>query len=233
MRLLVTRPAPDNLRTARVLAAQGHVVLLAPVLRIETLDWTLSDQPYGGIIITSANAARVIAGKCECAELTSLPVFTTGRHTARAAQAAGFRDVHCAEGDRGDLARLVREQFDVRRGPLLHLAGEDRAGDIDLPQIAVTTAPIYRMIKAERFSPAIEEALVQRQIDGVLHFSRRSAQAYVECARRAGLLVQALVPVHFCLSGQVAEPLATTQCIGIKIAARPEEGALIELVNRT
>ena len=42
----------------------------------------------------------------------------------------------------------------------------------------------------------------------MLHFSRRSAEAYVDAARAAGLLANALKPIHFCLSAQVAEPLA-------------------------
>jgi uroporphyrinogen-III synthase len=213
------------------LAGYGHTVVLAPMLRMEALGCGFPDHAYGGVIMTSANAARVMAGKRECAKLTSLPVFTVGRHTAQAAQAAGFRDVHCAYGDQGDLLRLVDEGFDASRGPLLHLTGEDRAGDIELPNLAVITAAIYRMVKTERFPAAIEKALIERQIDGVLHFSRRTAQAYVECARRAGLLARAQT-VHFCMSKQVAEPLAPMASAGIKIAARPDEPALIEVVNR-
>ena len=37
MRLLITRPEPDNERTAAVLRAQGHDVLLAPLLHIESV----------------------------------------------------------------------------------------------------------------------------------------------------------------------------------------------------
>jgi uroporphyrinogen-III synthase len=232
MRLLVTRPAPDNERTARVLRAHGHGVLLAPMLRMEAMDCVFPDEPYAGIIMTSANAARAIAGNCECAKLTTLPAFAVGRHTAHAARAAGFRDVYAGDGDRGDLARLLRAHFHVNSGPLLHLAGEDRAGDIDIPDLAVITAPIYRMRKAERFAAAVDRALVERQIDGILHFSQRSAQAYIECAHRAGLIAAGLEPLQFCLSQQIAQALAATECSGIKIAARPDEAALIELVNR-
>ena len=78
----------------------------------------------------------------------------------------------------------------------------------------------------------VETALAKQQIDGVLHFSRRSVQAYLECARRAGLLARALEPLQFCLSDQVAQPLAMTDCAGIKIAPHPDEAALIALVDR-
>ena len=64
----------------------------------------------------------------------------------------------------------------------------------------------------------------------MLHFSRRSAEAYVKAARNAGLLEAALTrPVHFCLSARVAEPLTQAGAAKIRIAARPDEAALIEL----
>jgi len=232
VRLLVTRPLPDGERTAGALRAHRHDVLVAPVLRMEVLNCALPDQAYAGIIMTSANAARAIATHPQRTKLTSLPVFAVGRHTARAAQGVGFPDVHCADGDRRDLTRLLRTRMEMSSRPLLYLTGEDRAGDIELACVAIVTAVIYRMVKAQRLPAAVETALTQAQIDGVLHFSRRSAQAYVECARRADLLGRALEPLHFCLSSQVAEPLATTDCTGIKIAPRPDEAALIELVNR-
>ena len=37
MRLLVTRPEPENARTANVLRAHGHHVTIAPMLRIEII----------------------------------------------------------------------------------------------------------------------------------------------------------------------------------------------------
>ena len=150
MRLLLTRPPPDGERTAAALRAHGHDVLLAPVLRVEALECALPDRDYAGTIMTSANAARAIAGKPEYARLTALPVFVVGHHTAGAAQAAGFRDVHCADGDRRDLARLLRERFEAKSEPLLYLAGEDRAGDIEVPLASITILVVYRMVKAER-----------------------------------------------------------------------------------
>jgi uroporphyrinogen-III synthase len=97
------------------------------------------------------------------------------------------------------------------------------------------------MAKVERFPASVATALAQGQIDGVLHFSRRSAQAYIDCAGRAGLLGRALDPLHFCLSRQVAEPLVAQDLVTrdlagqaaarIRIAAHPDEAAMIALVS--
>jgi uroporphyrinogen-III synthase len=232
-RLLVTRPAPDGERTASALRAGGHDVLEAPMLRMETLAFELADRPYAGVVMTSANAARALGSHPRCAGLAKLPAFAVGRHTADAARAAGFADVHCANGDRGDLAALLRARLGASAQPLLYLAGEDRAGDGGLapPGVAIITATVYRMVKASRLPEAVAGALRARGIDGVLHFSKRSAQAYVDCANDARLLAPALAPVQFCLSRQVACPLAAEGAAGIRIAPHPNEAAILALVN--
>jgi uroporphyrinogen-III synthase len=247
VRLLVTRPAPDGERTAQALRERGHAVLTAPMLRFHALDCEIADRPYAAVVMTSANAARAAAGHPRCRALASLAAFTVGRHTAEAARAAGFRIVHCADGDRGDLAEMLRRRLAPSPAPLLYLAGEDRAGEGELAPLgaplaaAVVTAVVYRMVKAERFPAAVETALAQRRIDGVLHFSRRSAQAYLDCAARAGLLGRAREPLQFCLSRQVAEPLVPQDIVpqdiaagavaGIRIAPHPDEASLIALVD--
>jgi uroporphyrinogen-III synthase len=229
VRLLVTRPEPDGERTAQGLRACGHDVLLAPLMRMEAIDFALGDGAYSAVVMTSANAARAIAAHSACARLTTLPAFTVGRHTADAVRAAGFGDVTSADGDRSDLTRLLAARLPDKRQPVLYLAGEDRSGDLALASVTVHTVVVYRTVAAERFPPEAAEALAQGEIDGVLHFSRRSAQAYVDCARHAG--DRALAPRHFCLSRQVSEPLAAAGAGGISIAPRPEEAALLSLVD--
>ena len=68
----------------------------------------------------------------------------------------------------------------------------------------------------------------------MLHFSRRSAATYVDCAAAAGITEPALAPVHYCLSQQVAEPLAAA---GARAdpggATAPNEAALIGLINES
>ena len=56
MRLLVTRPEPDAARTAALLRARGHEVVLAPLLRIELLDFELPDEPWSAVVMTSARS---------------------------------------------------------------------------------------------------------------------------------------------------------------------------------
>jgi uroporphyrinogen-III synthase len=164
--------------------------------------------------------------------LRALPVFAVGRRSADAMAAAGFVDVTSADGNVSDLSRLVAARMPPA-APLLYLAGEDRsgdlAGDLHARGFAVETVIIYRAIATTGLPPALADALASG-IDGVLHFSRRSAEAYVEVARATGTVAQALKPVHFCLSAQVAEPLALAGAADIRVAARPNEAVLLALI---
>jgi uroporphyrinogen-III synthase len=235
VRLLVTRPEPDGERTAQALRARGHAVVLAPLLRTQPIAFVLPEQAFSAVVLTSANAARAIADHPGRAQLTALTAFTVGRRTAEAARAVGFRDVRSADGDKRDLVDLLRADLprmqSSDRAPLLYLAGEDRAGDLAAAGLPVHTAVVYRALKADHFPPPVAAALAQREIDGVLHFSARSAEAYLDCAARGGIGNQALAPVHYCLSRQVAAPLSAAGAPAVRVAAHPDEMAMLELVG--
>jgi uroporphyrinogen-III synthase len=233
MRLLVTRPEPDNARTAEMLRARGHDVMLAPLLRIEPEpDADFGAPPFAGLLLTSANGVRAAAAHARRGELMAFPVLTVGGRTAEQARAAGFADVTSADGDARDLVRLAAARFSGSRRPLLYPAGEDRSRDLaaELASagVAVRTVTVYRAVKVAALPPTVRAALEQGRIGGVLHFSRRSAEAYVECGRALGAC--ALEPVQFCLSEGTAEPLRRAGAARLQIAARPDEASLLDLV---
>jgi uroporphyrinogen-III synthase len=236
VRLLVTRPEPDGERTAAALRARGHDVLLAPLLVVEAIaDAEIGSGPWSALIVTSANAIRALESHPRRAELAGLRVFAVGRRSQAAAETAGFREVVAGGGNVQELSRGISQW--ARRGgaPLLYLVGEDRSGDLasDLAAqgLTVQTVEVYRAAKARGFPPPVAAALAAGTIEAVLHFSRRTAQAYLDCAGAAGILDRALAPSHYCLSAQVAEPLASAGARNVWIAARPEEGALLALIR--
>jgi uroporphyrinogen-III synthase len=233
MHLLVTRPEPDGERTAAKLRARGHDVMLASLLRVENLDADI-DGAWHAVAVTSVNALRAIADQAGLDRLLETPAYAVGGRTADAALAQGFENVVSADGDVGDLARVMKTH--LRAGArVLYLAGEDRSGDLAgelaAAEIEVATRVVYRAVALRNFPPDVREALTAGWLDGVLHFSRRSAATYIDCAAAAGITGKALAPTHYCLSAQVAAPLEAAGAGVIRVAGAPTEAALISLVT--
>jgi uroporphyrinogen-III synthase len=229
MRLVVTRPQADGERTAATLRARGHHVLLAPLMQVEPIAADMRSG-WGGVIITSANAASAIAGNPALKVLCELPLFAVGQRSADAARRAGFANVISAGGDVRDLVRLIAERRADAAGPLLYLAGEDRAADLVseliMHGIAAEMVVVYRAATAP-FPPELTAVLKAAEVDAVLHFSRRSAENYIAGAEQAGVAKEAREARHICLSAQIAVPLAEAGARRIAIAPRPDEAALI------
>jgi uroporphyrinogen-III synthase len=234
VRLLLTRPQSDAERTAVALHARGHTAVIAPLLHIEPIaNAAIGAGPWAAILITSANAALAIAVNERRGALVASPGFAVGERSAQAMRAAGFVDVSAANGGVDDLARLVAERMPAGAS-LLYLAGEDRSGDLAgalrAKGFAVEAVIVYRAVIAKKLPQAAADALAG-SIDGVLHFSRRSAEAYVSSARAAGMLETALKPAQFCLSAQIAEPLRRAGAGIVRVAPHPAEDALLALVG--
>jgi uroporphyrinogen-III synthase len=129
--------------------------------------------------------------------------------------------------------RLVAKRFAGEKRPLFYPAGEDRArnlfGDLGRHGITVETAVAYRAVKTTGLSPDVEAELRAERVDGVIHFSQRSVETYLECTQALG--PRALKPVHYCLSERAAGPLLSAGAQQIVVAAHPEEASLLALVT--
>lgn len=233
MRLALTRPHDDSERTAAALRTRGHDVLVAPLMQVESVAAAIRAS-WAAVIVTSANAPGAIAAHPARAALIKLPVFAVGRRSADACRQAGFTDVVTAGGDLRDLVRLIVERRADAKGPLLYLAGEDRAadliGELAVHGIAAEMAVVYRAATAP-YPPELVAALKAGEIDAVLHFSKRSAENYLAGAIQAGIAKQALAVRHLCLSAQIAEPLKAAGADRVAVAAHPDEASLIALIN--
>jgi uroporphyrinogen-III synthase len=233
MRVVVTRPLPEGERTAGALRAGGHQPIVAPLMRIEAITADLAGD-WTAVIITSANAVRALAGNPEKSKLAHLPLFVVGRRTADGAREAGFANVTSADSDGHNLAELIAARCKGSLLPLLYLAGADRAvnleGELRQLGVAAKTVVVYRAVTMP-YPPELAEALRAGAADAVLHFSRHSADNYLAGARNTGIAPLALSPWHLCISAPVAEPLSAAGAARVRIAVRPDEAALLALVE--
>jgi uroporphyrinogen-III synthase len=229
VRILITRPRSEAEATAAKLHARGCEVLVAPLLHVEPIIAEFGAGPWSAVALTSANAVRALEKHPQLNGLLALPVFTVGRRTAAAARAIGFRNVASADGNVRDLTKLIVARH--RGGTILYPAGEDRSGEIAIEGVGVQTVVVYRAESASQFPSAARDALAASEIGGVLHYSRRSAEAFISCAKASGIFVNTLKLLHYCLSAQVAEPLQEAGARAVRIAPRAEEAALLDLIE--
>jgi uroporphyrinogen-III synthase len=241
MAVLVTRPHPDDEATAGALRARGFKVLQAPMLRFEPVPFhDDADARYGAIIVTSANALRAIAPHLAGSRLLKLPLFAVGEHTASAARDAGFGEVMTAKGDAAVLRDLVLASVKTRQlkkaATLLYLAGadlaRDLAGELSEKGFTVVTHTTYRMIPASSLPREICDAFVANRIEAVLHYSRRSARAFLDAARSGGVEISALALPQCCISSAVASILRDAGATQVTAAAEANENALFEALGR-
>jgi uroporphyrinogen-III synthase len=236
--ILVTRPEPDNATTAAALGARGFAVLRAPLLQFQPLPFRLqSDLQYRGVIVTSTNALRAIASHPLQRDLLELPLFAVGERTAETARANGFSNVVAADGDVAALRKLiVATARKNASAPLLYLAGAELASDLatDLAsaKIAVTTLTVYRMAGIDDMPVDVSTAFANHAIEAVLHYSTRTAQAFVVGVRRAGLEIAGLGVLQLCMSDSVARVLRDAGAARVISADSAQEDAMFEALER-
>lgn len=232
MRILVTRPHEDAAPLAERLAALGHEALPTPLLEIKNIAGdVLNLQGVQAVLFTSANGVRAFAAR---SHERGLAVFCVGDATAGEAAAAGFRHVKSAAGDVAALAKVVQTELDPQEGAVLHPAGSkvagDLAGQLQKAGFKYCRAVLYRAEPVEILPEIARDVLAAGAVDGVLLYSPRTAQAFVRLVQHAGLGDRLSTVSAYCLSQAVADAAQSLHWAAVRVAARPDQDALLDLL---
>lgn len=233
MRVLVTRPMDDAVRTAAALRARGHEAIVSPLIEIRFADGPdISLDGVQAILATSANGVRALAAR---APSRDLPLFTVGPQTTLAARAAGFADVRDADGNSGDLAETVSRWLDPGRGALLHASGADRTGNLTAALegsgFEVRTGILYEAHPMQSLSVEAQAALADGLVDAVMLFSPRSATIFAEIVQRSGLASPCRDVVALCISAETKAALAPLIFREIRVAKRPNQDSMLDVLG--
>lgn len=236
MRLLLTRPEPDGARSAERLAALGHAVVSTPVLQVvyeENIP--LDVAGVQAIAVTSANGVRALRANPAWIILKDLPLFTVGDATARAAEEAGFSHVFSAKGRVGELADVLVARLSPADGTILYAAGAERTGDLEgrLARVGLQCRlqVVYRAEAVARLDAGTVAAIMAGTIEGILFYSKRTAELFVGAAARSGCGEAALGLPAFCLSDSVAAACRKAGFATVVVAERPEEDHLFAAIG--
>ena len=235
MRLLLTRPAEEAAQTTERLAALGHDALISPVIDIVGLGAPWPAGVVDAILATSGQAFVALEADFGVSPETRrlLPSYFVGHRTAERARERGFLGPQTVARDAAALV-VVLERLTTKPARLVYLAGRVRKPDIEsalaVNGMHVVVTEVYDARPAAALRPDIADALRSKKIDGVLHFSRRSAALFIELAQAADAAFASLT--HFCLSEDVTAPLREAGCTTIEVAEAPNEAALLALVDQ-
>jgi uroporphyrinogen-III synthase len=130
----------------------------------------------------------------------------------------------------------VRAKRLKKASTLLYLAGADLAGDLagELGErgFTVVTHTTYRMLPVQNLPQEAVDAFAANRIEAVLHYSRRSARAFLDAVRAAGVEISALAIPQCCISEQVASIVRDVGATRVLVARAPDENGLFEALDR-
>jgi uroporphyrinogen-III synthase len=229
MRVLITRPIEDGEETARQLSLRGHESLIAPLMTVRFHDGP--DVMLDGvqaILATSANGVRALTRRTQRREVA---VFAVGPQTAAEAQALGFTEVKNANGDAEGLALAATRWADPGKGVLLHVAGEGHDGKLAerLSGFRLRQEILYAVSPVEKIPEEAAIALGEGRLDAALFYSPRSASIFCDLVLKEKLPVGSLLAA--CISTAAAAALSPLGLKDVRIAAKPNQAALLKLLG--
>lgn len=231
-KILITRALEDAASLAALLDDKGIETLIDPMLQIDFVSGPQLDVfDVQALLMTSANGVRAFTKRNPERQIA---VYAVGDATMREATAQGFTRVQSASGDVKGLAALVIERTKPAAGTFLHVAGTEVAGDLGA---ALTSAGyryrrevLYQATAALQLSAETRAALEAGHLTGVALYSPRTAIIFCQCLQHARRDRQMTKVTAFCLSPAVADALSEINWQAIKIAEKPTQLSLLEIV---
>ncbi len=231
MRLLVTRPSPSHEGTLQRLHAQGHEAWHLPVMALTPLEHGVVTVDLDAVIASSAHVFQFLNYDAVLGQV-HLPLACVGERTADAARDFGFRNIACIAEDANTLTEMIPEHF-PKETRFLYPCARERSTDFAHLGVTypVTLYPIYGADALHVIPDTLLEQLKANEIDGVLHYSKRSAELFIALSERYALQEGIKNIRHFCLAEKVAKPLVAAGATQIIISPFPNEKALMETIS--
>lgn len=231
MNLLITRPKAQADSMAEALRSRGHRIHLAPLLRVDRVQF---DDRFlrsaSAIIITSANAVPALDGLNP-----AIRIFAVGPDTALAAKAAGFSDVIAASGTASCLLEVVSHQWHPADGPLAYASGRHVSADIAealaLKGYSCRRVEVYATSQALQLPEETVGLFRRGEIDSVLFMSLRTADAFSELVASAGIAHCCRTARSLSLSDKIAGRIAHLSWIESLSAAVPTRTGILRAVD--
>jgi uroporphyrinogen-III synthase len=226
---LFTRSQPGAQGSVQAAQALGFEAIALPAAQILPTGAAVEAKGVQALLMTSAAAARHVR---LTEDLLTIPVYAVGDATAATASEMGFRTVVSARGDGATLAVLAADRLKPNDGALLHLRGQEVAGDVTGMLSAcgfeTRSLEVYQTVDDPDFKDKFAE-YVRATTGSIIIHSPAGGRRVLAAAE--GLEDQLNKWAVFGLSPACLAPIESTQFGGRFSAERPEEKALLDLLS--
>lgn len=220
-RLLLTRPRPGaEAFLARLSEPLQSRAVISPLIDILPTGEAPDLTPYAGVIFSSAN------GVAHAPVGTGRRAYCVGPQTTQAAQAAGWQ-AQMVGRDAAELIAALSGRGDL--GPLVHLAGRHRRGDLAGALSASGLSCDVATLYDQRLLPLSAEAQTLLAGDApvlVPLFSPRSAQQFARSAARTERVIVIFI------SAATAAALDDLPLAAREVVSTPTGEAMAEAVEK-
>lgn len=183
------------------------------------------------VAVTSANAVRH-APKAAIAALAALPCHAVGTRTAEVARKMGFSSVIEGRGDAETLADSIASAFPGKA--IVYLCGRVRfplfEQRLEAAGVRVRALETYDTLPVGYSDETILARLSGQPVDAVLLYSAKAAAALQVLTKRPALQGLFEKTLFFALSARIAAAFDDSAGKAIRIAAQPDEDALLGLL---
>tara|TARA_B100001142_G_C14228097_1_gene614295 strand:+ start:331 stop:1062 length:732 start_codon:yes stop_codon:yes gene_type:complete len=233
MRLLITRPEEDAKSLAKALEKHGHKTIIENLMIIKDVTHlNINLKGVQALLITSANGIRSLA---RAHKAKNILICTVGDASADAARDLGYKKVMSAAGNVENLAKMIKKNLKPEDGPLVHIAGSNRAGELgkmlNADGFETRRIVLYKAKAVKELSPMTKAALKNNEIDGVLFFSPRTVTLFCHFMKKAKLFEPFRRLNAYCLSSAVAQEANVLPWSNIFVAEKPNSNSLLNTIN--
>ena len=186
--VLITRPKPSALSTAKMFQSAGFETLIEPLLEIIPATVLLNDlKKYQAVVATSAMAIRALASLSDQREVS---LWCVGNASYEVAKKLGYKKIHFPKGGENaqSLFAAIKKELSPKEGPIFYAAGETTRVDLKKllmsSQFEVDREVLYESKMSAEISLKTKDFLEQKSEGAITFYSPRTFKAFLNICER-------------------------------------------------
>ena len=234
MNILVTRPLIDAEDLMGKFFSLGHKIIHIPTLKISPAKTgPINPNLYNAFIFTSANAIRNL--KVIKQDKSKL-CFCVGAITEKIARMSGYNNTVSAGGTVNALKNLIINSNQINDKSLIaYFCGDNISYDLDLELkregVKIDKIINYTSEKIVDLNEENKKIIISYPPDLIFVYSTRSAQSFIEIAKKHSLYPLMTGSKVMCISKKVADVFTINNWKKVKIFNPGDELLQLEEIN--